>query len=183
MSNLTSINKEFAHANIVCNSLLDFGERAAGRVLFVEDAIITGTGVVNLNIFKLLGTVRVFNTWAQITEITTLANLTDMHADAWDGANSVALTKSPGAILSGAPVGSFFTKDKASTETYSVNLADEVRVIESINKNAVPFYITQKNGVDTFIRFNFTTTDTPVNFKMSVWFEYIPINGGSLTLV
>lgn len=165
------------------NSPYDMGFRSAGKVIVVEDVVVTGTGSVNLNVFQVDGTVRVLNTWAQITEVTTLANLTDMYADVWDGSVSAPLTKSPGASLSGAPVGTFFTKDKAISETYTVLLADQARVAEAATKGAVPFYVNQKNGVDTFIRFNFTTTDAPVSFKMTVWFEYQEINGGTLTLV
>lgn len=183
MTYLWELNEVFEHDEINKNSALDFMERTAGRILFAEDIIITGTGTVNLNVFKINGTIRVLNSWAEITEVTTLNNLTDLYSDVWDGTNSVALTKTSGVSLSGAPVGTFFTKDKASAETYSVALANEVRVLEATTKNAVPFYITQKHGVDTFIRLNFNTTDTPVNFKLSVWFEYIPINGGSIVIV
>lgn len=165
------------------NSLWDMLFRVSGKIIMVEDVPITGTGSVNLNVFKVNGTIRVLNTWAEITEVTTLTNMTDVYADAYDGTLAIDLTKSPGAVLSGAPVGTFFTKDKASTETYSVALADQVRILEVTTKNAVPFYVTQKNGVDTFIRFNFTTTDAPISFKMTVWFEYQEINGGSLELV
>ena len=161
----------------------DLLERASSRIIKVEDVEVTGTGSVNLNVFKVTGTVRVLKTWAEITEVTTLTNMTDVYADVYDGTNTVDLTKTPGAVLSGAPVGTFFTKDKASTETFTVNMADEVRVAESTSKTAVPFYVTQKNGADTYIRFNFTTTDNPVSFKMTVWFEYQLINGGSLTEV
>jgi len=184
MTNITDrINRAFAHDAIVHNSAINFCERIAGRLLHAADVVITGTGVVNLNVFKITGTVRVFNSWAEITEVTTLNNLTNMHADAWDGTNSVLLTKTPGAVLSGAPVGTFFTKDKSSADTYSVAAADEVRVLEATNKSSVPFYVTQKSATDTFIRFNFTTTDAPVSFKISVWFEYVPINGGTIVIV
>jgi len=183
MSYINQVNKDIAFSDTINNSVVDFGQRAVGRIIEVEDAVITGTGTVNINVFQVTGTIRVLNTWAQITEVTTLTNLTNMYADVYDGTNTIDLTKNTGASLSGASVGTFFTKDKASTETYSIALNDQVRVLEQTNKISVPFYITQKVATDTYIRFNFTTTDDPVSFKMTVWFEYLPINGGTLTLV
>lgn len=164
------------------NCLWDLNYRAVGMVFVVEDMSIGGTGVINLNVFKVTGTIRVLNSWYEITEVTTLTNMTNVYADVYDGTNTINLTKSPGVILSDAPVGTFFTKDKATSETYTISLADQVRVAEASAKGSVPFYVTQKNGADTFIRFNFTTTDNPINFKMTVWFEYQKINGGTLEL-
>ena len=50
-------------------------------------------------------------------------------------------------------------------------------------KSGRPFTVTQKNGADTFIRLHFTTTDTPVNFKVKIHFEYYPVNGSTLTFL
>lgn len=165
------------------NSAADMLYRGNGFV-FDETVHITGvTGTVNLNVFKVIGTVRILDQWAAITDATTLTNMTDVYADVFDGTNTVDLTKSPGIILSNAPVGTFFTKDKISSETYTLNFADQVRVAEATNKVAAPFWVTQKNGADTFIRFNFTTTDNPIDFKMRVIFQWRPFNGGQLELV
>lgn len=175
------LNKVISN-EVIKNSASDMLYRGNGFV-FDEVVHITGvTGVVNLNVFKVTGTVRVLNQWAEITEITTLTNMTDVYADAYDGTNTADLTKTPGSTLSGAAVGTFFTKDKAATETYTVCLANEVRIAEATSKQAAPFFVTQKNGADTFIRFNFTTTDNPIDFKMRVVFQYQPIDGGNLTL-
>jgi len=169
-------------AGIPYNSGYEFLKRGTGLIM-EKEVRITGTGVLQIPVFKVTGSVRVLNQWAIITEVTTLNNMTDVYADTWDGTTSVKLTKTPGAVLSGAPVGTFFTKDKDSTNIYSVSLANQVRVLEATNKIAVPFVVTQKNGADTFIRFNFTTTDSLIDFKMHVWFVYYPLNGGILEFV
>ena len=162
------------------NSAKDMLVRTAGYEID-KVAEITGTGSVVANVLKLTGSVIVISQWAEIMAITTLTNLTNVYATLYDGINSVDLT-ADGLTLSSAVVGSFFTKDKVAAEAYSANIADECRMLETIDvkKAGRPFIITQKNGVDTFIRFHFTTTDSPVLFTMRIAFEYIPFNGGIL---
>jgi len=141
---------------------------------------VTGTSAIAANVLQLTGTVRITDQYATITSVTTLNNATGIYATAYDGTNSENLT-SNGAVLSGAPVGSFFTKDRETSQIYSVSLADEVRVNEVLQQNQAgkPFTVTQKNGADTFIRFHLTTTDTPVDFTVTIVFKYVPLSPGS----
>jgi hypothetical protein len=180
------VNVPYAHDVIAQNSLLDFSERAGGRFLCVS-ANITGTGTVTQNVFNVTGSVEILKTWALITSVTTLTNMTDIYADVYDGTVSIKLTNGNpgGAVLSGAPVGTFFTKDKDSSNAYTVLKADQVRVLESTNDRNIqlPFVVTQKNGVSTYIRFNYTTTDSPVDFDMDIFFEWRPLDGGNLEVV
>lgn len=170
--------------NPLDNSIGGILEKNAGRLLKASNVRITGAaGALTFNVFKVTGTVLILDQFAEIISVTTLTNCTDVYADAYDGTVAIDLTKTPGAVLSGAPVGSFFTKNKVAAETYTVLLADQVRVNEPSNKTAAPFFVTQKNGVDTFIRLHMDTTDDPIDFTMDVWFYFIPINGGSLQLV
>jgi len=169
----------------VLNSIEDMAYRLAGFRKEVLNVNVTGNGTVNIPIFKVTGTIEVIKQVAEIVSITTLTNLTSMYADVWDGTVSDVLTKTTGAALSGAPVGTIFTKDQDITQPYSISLADQGRVLEASDvKLGKPFYVTQKTGdVDTFIRLNFTTTDAPVDFNLDVFFDWRPIDGGSLELV
>jgi len=90
-----------------CNSLANTVQRMGGYCVEVEGARITGTGIVNIPVFKVNG---------------------------------------------------------------------KVGLLEQ-------FKIGQTHGVDTFVRFNFTTTDSPVDFKSNIYFTWEPINGGYLELV
>lgn len=164
----------------VVNSPYCFLERESWFKIETE-ATITGTWVVAANVLQFTWTIMILNQFAEITEVTTLTNLTNMYATAYDGTNSVELT-ADWAVLSWAPVWSFFTKDKVATESYSVNLSDEVRLLETRDTKKAwrPFILTAKNWVDNFIRLHFTTTDAPVNFKALILFEYRPIDGGTL---
>jgi hypothetical protein len=151
--------------------------------IITKVARITGTGTVNTNVLQLVGSIRILNQWAIIKSVTTLTNMTNIYADLWDGTNSVLLTKNTGATLSGAPVGTFFTKDQLVAEPYSISLADQCRMLENAHRIAIPFTVTQKNGANTYIRFNYTTTDAPVDFTMQVWFEYEELDGGTLAFL
>lgn len=175
----TTLNRDSCCVN--CSA--DMISKSQGYTI---DEIVTISGVtgdVNLNIFSITGTVFVLNQWAEISEVTTLTNMTDVYSDLWDGTNSVKLTKSPGPTLSNAPVGTFFTKNKVSTETYSIAMSDECRMLEATNKIGQPFSVTQKYNTNTYIRFNFSTTDDPISLKMRVIFNWVPSNGGNLELV
>jgi hypothetical protein len=168
--------------NIIRNSPIEILSRD-GRIIETEAHIIGNNDSYKINIFKVTGTVRIVNQFAVIKEITNLTNMTNVYADLWDGSNSVNLTLD-GAILSGVPVGTFFTKDQNVLQEYSVSIADQVRVNEVIDEKKVgkPFTVTAKNGVDSFIRFCYTT-NTILDFKMDVLFQWRAVDGGFLELV
>ena len=150
-----------------------------------KNLTITGTGSISVNVLQVTGTVLISDQWALITRVGTLTNCTDLYGALYDGTNTVDLTKTPGAVLSGAPVGSFFTKDYVATEILSVNLADECRLLETENskKSGRAFTVTQKNGADTYIQLILTTTDNPIDFDVTIHFEYYPVNGSTLTFL
>lgn len=149
-----------------------------------KDFTVYGTGSVAANVLQLTGSVVVLNQWAEIIAVRTLNNLTNAYATLWDGANSINLT-ADGLTLSGAPVGSLFTKDKTSEQPYSANIADQCRMLETLANKRVgrPFIITQKAGANTYIRFHFTTTDDPVDFDMHICFEFYPLRNGDLAFL
>jgi hypothetical protein len=139
-----------------------------------------GPGAITLNFLQLTGSVRVVAQYAVITEITTLTNLTGLQGTLFDGTVTQDLT-AVGVALSGAPLGTLFTKDKVSTDPFSICVADQARYNEVTDEKKVgrPFTITQKNGVDTFVQLKMSTTDSPVDFIAHVTFCFIPLNGNS----
>ena len=143
-------------------------------LVHIDDSVrVTGTGALTAQVLQFTGAIQIVDQYAVLTSVTTLVNATDVYADAWDGATAVDLTKTPGATMSGFEVGSFFLKDQSAASTYSTMRADQVRFNElSANKIGQPFILNQKNGADSFIRFHLTTTDAPVDFTMSVNFEF-----------
>ncbi|GAG42815.1 unnamed protein product, partial [marine sediment metagenome] len=126
----------------------------------------------------------VYDQYAIITEATALTNCTGGYADTWDGTNQKLLTDdAPGMTLSGAPIGTLFLKDKTADQPYTVAMSDENRVTETTADRFAgrPFIITAKYGVTNYIRFT-VTTNTTLDFKMLVFFEYRILNGGSLDI-
>lgn len=146
---------------------------------------ITGvTGAQSIPVFQVFGNVTVTSQYAVLTDATTLTNCTNVYADVWDGTLAVPLT-ADGITLSGVPVGTMFTKDQVAAQTYTLCDATTTCVNETTDAKKVgrPFSVTQKDGVDTFIRLNFTTTDNPIDFSMYLEFGWSPINGGYLVLL
>jgi len=161
-----------------------FSSECDKTVKFCKDiSVSAAAGSHSVNFFKVHGPVRIIDQVAEIVSVTTLTNLTAVYADLWDGTVSELLTdNSPGAVLSGAPVFSYFTKDKDPSFPYSVLLADQGRAHEVTADRFIgtPFNVNKKSTADTFIRLNFTTTDDPVVFDIHLRFEWQPINGGWL---
>lgn len=169
--------------NPIINSPFEILEREGMRV--EKNIHITGNNdSYNINVFQVFGTVDIISQYAEITEVNNLTNMIGVYADLWDGVVSDDLT-ADGATLSNFPIGSWFTKDRETTETYSVINAStckkhEIRPAEDIG---LPFQVTQKTGnVDTFIRFNYTT-NTVLDFWMKIFFRWRPLNGGRLVLL
>lgn len=182
MSHIDLLNKAIP-ANVIEDTAWDMIYREAGRHIDTT-ATITGTGSQVVNVFQFTGSIMILNQWATVTSITTLTNLTNMYATLYDGTNSVDLT-ADGATLSNAPVGSFFTKNHTADQPYSVNFADECRLLETLTDKRAgrPFILTGKNGATNYIRLHYTTTDNPVNFDIFVHFEYYLFNGATFSVV
>ncbi len=143
---------------------------------------ITGSGATVLNVFKFTGTIRILNQEAVIMSITDNTTCSNVHATTHDGTNTKDLTKD-GIDLSGVPVGTYFIKDKVTTETYSMSDSSEVGVLETkTDKNAGrPFSLTAKYGADNYIQLRFTG-DANTDFDLFVSFKYTLLNGATLEL-
>jgi len=149
-------------------------------IKILKDIHITGTGSITINLLKVIGTVKITEQYAEILSIVSLLNATNVYIDLWDGTVSKDLSLD-GAVLSGLPVESFFTKDLDSSKILSVFDASECNFSEIIKSKdiGVPFVISAKHGVDTFLRLNLTTTDTPIDFIIEAVFKFERTGGRS----
>jgi len=165
------------------NSMADMAQISAGCKL-VKSGRVTGTGTLDFNLFKITGSVKIVDAYAEITSVTTLTNGTGAKFYLYDGTNSVDITAT-GAVLSNAPAGSIILKTGDATQIATVIFADQCRITESdaSKKSHQPFICTQKNGADTFIKCTFDTTDAPVDFEISFYIVYIPLDGGIAEVV
>jgi hypothetical protein len=163
----------------------DMVERNWGFVIERSIHVQVGAGpTTEANLFKVTGTILIVDQWAELTEVTALTDMTSVYADVWDGTKSTPFTDpAPGADFSGLSVGSFFTRAFDSSQSIVVADATENNIIEPSGKNVgEPFTVTQKNGVDTFLRFIFTP-GADVDFRMLLFVVWTPMNGGVLELL
>jgi hypothetical protein len=157
--------------------------RAGHRLIEKEITLSANNTSANVNVFQVSGSVCVGHIYGEITAATTLTNCTSVGFDAYDGTNTIALDNG-GAALSGYGVGTFISKTQANTQDLTVHDNSQVRVTEIADKKPCqPFVITQKTGTNTYIRFNYTTTDAPINATLKFYIWYHKIDGGSIVAV
>ncbi len=174
-------------SNPAINSPYEVLRREGNRVV-VSSHITGNNDDYKIPVFKLIKSVTVADQYAEIKSITNLTNMTDVYADLWadtGGAGTIIdnLT-APGANLSGLSVDSMFTKDRESAEQYSIlpSATGKVHEVRFGDDIGLPFTVTQRYGVDTYIRFCYST-NTILDFWMDIFFRWIPINSGCLELV
>jgi hypothetical protein len=166
------------------DSVHDYLERASGEPLSKTITLNANNTTANVNVFQLTGSVEIFKIWGKIATKTTLANCTDVHFDLYDSTAAVALTKSTTGVLSAMAVGTIFVKNApaATVITVADNVAGALTE-PAANKAFYPFIVTQKTGANTYIRFNYTTTDAPANATATIYVEYRPMGVGTLVAV
>ena len=158
--------------------------RAGGKHVDKTITLSANNTTASVNVFTFTGSVFGLSLHADVVDATTLANCTNCYFDLWDGTNSVPLTKVTGADLSGAGVGSFMLKTATASSALTINLNDQVRMVEvSGNKTSQGFAATAKTGVTNYLRFTYTTTDTPINAQIEVHVEFADIDSGTFTPV
>lgn len=139
----------------------------------------------NVNVFELTGVCKVIGIHAELTAKTTLTNCTSIYFDLWDGTNSVYITKTTGASMSGYNVGAFMTKDADVSSAITILNNDQARIKEAATgvKVNTEFLAIQKTATNTYIRFNYSTTDAPANAQLTVHIVWIDIDNGKITAV
>jgi len=139
----------------------------------------------NVNIFQITGVAQVVSIHAEVVDATILTNCTDIHFDLWDGTLATALTKaSPGGVLSGMAVGTMMIKTTVASTLLTV-LDNATAAFYEVAGTKVPqaFYAVKKATADTFIRFNYTTTDAPINAQIKIDIVWADIDSGTITAV
>ncbi len=166
------------------NSLFALSLRDSNHIVTKTITLNINNGTQSLNCFQVVGTVRIARLYAEITDATTLTNCTAAFFELDDGAAQQAITLNNG-VLSGMAVGTFVAKTATAGNTMSIaNNATGVVIEPVADKRAFNrFFITQKIGVNTYIRFTYTSTDTPANAQIKVWAEYRAMNSGTLVSV
>jgi len=165
------------------DSVHDYFHRISGTLKNKVITLTASAATQSLNCFQLTGSIEIFKLYGVITTATTLTNCTAAYFNLYDSTDVVALTKNDG-VLSGMAVGTLFVKNASAGTTMAVanNVAGALTEPAS-NKSFYPFIITQKTVADTYIRFTYTTSDTPIAATLTIYCEYSPIGDGTLTEV
>ena len=139
----------------------------------------------NVNVFQLTGTCEVTGLHGIVLTATTLTNCTSVYFDLWDGTISVPITKTNGCAFSGFGVGSFFVKSADVLSSLSTLQNNQARMLEAATgaKVNADLYVIQKISTNTYIRFNYTTTDAPINATVKVDITWVDIDSGVIVAV
>lgn len=139
----------------------------------------------NVNVFQLTGGVKILGLHGEILTNTVLTNCTSVYFDLWDGTTSIPITKTTGAAMSGYNVGAFFIKDADSASALTILNNDQARIKEAETgaKVSSELVAIQKTGTNTYIRFNYTTTDAPADATVKVDIIWVDIDSGTITAV
>lgn len=169
----------------VQNAIHDFLERTAGKQ--ISNLIsLGGTGAQSVNIFQITGSVYIARLFAIVRDTTLMTNCTGASFDLFPaGGAAVQISKNDG-VLSGIAVGSIITKVGLAVDTFTVSDAVGAVVTEqgwagSDVFNA--FIVTQKVGIDTFVRLTYSTTHNPIVAQIEVYCEYRGVGEGDLVAV
>lgn len=127
------------------------------------------------NIFQVTGTVAILRLYGVIVDATTLTNLTGASWDLFAAGDAAIQISANNGVLSGTGVGTMFAKTGLAADTFALNNNVSADLIEQSYEGSdvfSAFIVTQKAGVDTFIRFTYTTTDAPINAQIKFYVEY-----------
>lgn len=139
----------------------------------------------NVNVFQVTGTCELKGIHGIVVTATTLTNCTSVYFDLWDGTTSVPLTKTTGCAFSGFGANSFFVKSADAATALSTLQNNQGRMLEAATGARVEsnLFLCQKSATNTYIRFNYTTTDAPINATVKVDVTFADIDSGTIVAV
>jgi hypothetical protein len=118
---------------------------------------------VSTNLFEVTGIVKIQYLYGYINTVLS-SNITAAYWDLYDGSTAVELTDNAGTVLSAAPVGSLILKESAATDPLVYYASTTPYLSESSGyKDPRTEFIVGSSAATTYIRFTYTTTDTPAS--------------------
>lgn len=165
----------------VTESVTDYIHRGMGHEVSKVITLIGDSNTTNYNCFQLTGSVEIIKIYGQITTTSTFANATACHFNLVSDGADVDITKNDG-VLSGLAIGSIFVKNAVAATTMAIATNADVALTEPAAgvKAFTPFIITQKTGTSSYIRFTYTTSDSPTVATLTIYVEYRRIGAGTL---
>lgn len=159
--------------------------RAGGKHTSKVITLNANNTTASVNVFTLSGTINCIGIHGEVLTATTITNCTNCYFDLWDGTTSVPITKITTADISGFTVGSFFIKDADVASALTTLKNDQARIKEVAlgAKANAPFLALAKSATTTYLRFNYKTTDTPINATLTIHLVWEDIDGGTVAAV
>ena len=159
--------------------------RSGGKHVTKTITLSANNTSASVNVFQLTGVVKINLIHGEVMDATTFSNCTSVYFDLWDGTTSVPITKTTGSALSGYGVGGFFIKDADVNSALSTLNNSQTGFKEPATGQRVntEFLAIQKLSTNTYIRFNYTTTNTPINAQIKVDVSWADIDSGNLIAV
>jgi len=167
-----------AMPSVTTDSPNDHLRRIAGRLVSKALTMNVNNGTQSVNAFQVTGTVLIKKLYGFLTNAATLTNCTAAHFELDDGAAQVDLTKNDG-VLSALPVGTFVCKNDLAAATMGIADCTNGALTEANadKEGFKEFLVTQKTGQNTYIRFTYTSTDAPAAAVLTVYCEYVVLDG------
>jgi len=177
---LNTLNEAMPSSPVV-DSVHHYLEHGEGETVTKTITLSASGATASENIFQLTGTVEIVGLHGGIVDATTLTNLTAGHFELYDSAAAVDLTKNDG-VLSGMAVGTFIMKNAVASVTMGIanNVAGALTEGATGVKSFQSFFVTQKTGANTYIRFTYTTSDAPINAQIFIEARYKSHNNGTV---
>lgn len=159
--------------------------RAGGKHATKTITLSANNTSASVNVFQLTGVCEMWGIHGYVTDATTLNNCTSVYFDLWDGTTSVPITKTTTASLSGFGVGSFIIKDSDVSSALTTLNNNQCRIDEKSTgaKVDADLIVIQKISTNTYIRFNYTTTDAPINAQIKIDINWADIDSGTIVAV
>ena len=154
--------------------------RAGGKHVTKTITLNANNTDANVNVFQLTGATKIMLLHGEVLTKTTLTNCTKVYFDLYDGTTSVPITKTTGADMNGYNVGAFFIKDADVLTALTILNNNQARIKEAATGNRVnaEFIAVQKTATNTYIRFNYTTTDAPIDATVKIDCHWSNIDSG-----
>lgn len=161
-------------------------KNAAGQVAYLAPMLRTtsthsftanNTANNTIQIFQVTGAVRVSKLWGVVTTAMG-ANHTGIFFVEYDGTSAVNISASSSGNLNSAAVDSFVgVTGVAATQTSVVtNATGNAHAIAANQEAFQEFFLIQKAGVNTYVGYVYTTTDTPTSGAMTWTIEWEPLS-------
>jgi hypothetical protein len=152
-------------------------DKVLGRCNIVSKDLNANGALQNIDLFKVTGAIRILELFGILTGNTTFTNCTLIHFNVHDGVNTHQLTAAAGPNMNGFALGSKIEMANTIANPAIALNADQGRTEDGgVGLVISPKSTIAPDGSDTYIRFTYTTTDTPIEAIMWFYIRWVPLS-------